>query len=293
MHSFFLRCTTLAAIGCVAMLAGCAPGEKTLGEADAKIQALSASGCPDSMLSSARVFLSQARASKKIGNSGLAAGNFDSCKSYITMAETWMSNAKTKIKPQVDSLKAAVNSQKKELAGAQLQHADSLLAIVDSLLGKNQLPEALAQAQDLVAFMPTLLADEKKSTDIKSKLPGTWVGERSPETKGMNAVEKRTITFKGDGTFQSDESMKGQTAENLKEDWQFISNGTWIAKGDTILLMVNHEKCLRQNYSRMIEQGGKKKWVDNPGKTYDSTVTNHSKDKFLTWDYIKEYFKKK
>jgi hypothetical protein len=279
---------TLCGVAAGLVFTGCAPGNKKLEAAEAQIAQLSQQGVPDSLLSNAKVFLSNVRNSKRLGNSGLAQSNGDSLFATLKRAEAWLTTTTTTVKPYVDSVKKVLTEQKKKITGQQLKEADSLLASIDSLVSKNQLPEAKAKILEVAAYMPTLIADEQKAADFRKMLSGTWHGEFEPEKKGMTAVKKQVISFKKDSTFTMDESMKGQSAEYLKEDWQFLSSGKWDVKGDTLLLSILHEKCVKQEYQRLKDN----KWVTDKMKTYDTTITNGSKDQFMVKSFMMENFKK-
>lgn len=289
-RSLIIGCLALCSCTAGLILGGCAPGEKKLSEAESQIAQLSQKGVPDSILSSAKVFLANVRNSKRLGNSGVAMNNADSLFFTIKKAEAWLAATTTTVKPYIDSVKKVITEQKKALTELQLKEADSLVGAVDAIVAKNQLPEAKAKIIEVEGYMATLIADEQKATELKKLLVGTWKGEFEPEKgkPGINAVNKQTITFKKDGTFTKDDAMKGQTAESLKEDWQFLSDGKWQAKGDTAILNVKHEKCVRQVYQHL--KGSK--WISDPNKTYDSTYTDGHKDQFIVKSYLTENFKK-
>lgn len=286
------RISTVLVFGAVVagmVFTGCAPGEKKLAAAEAKIADLSAKGVSDSILSSAKVFLMQTRNFKRTGNGTYARNNADSLFATIKNAEAWLAMTTSTVKPFIDSVRAVIAERKKGLTGFNLKDADSLLSVVDTKIAKNLLPEAKVLILELDAYMPTLLADEQKSVEFRKMIVGTWRGEFEPEQKGMTAIKKQVISFKDDGNFSMDESMKGQSSENLKEDWQFQSSGTYGIKGDTVLLSVLKEKCLKQEYQRQVNG----KWVTDKMKTYDTTITNGSKDQFIVRSFLNENFKKK
>jgi tRNA G37 N-methylase Trm5 len=124
---------------------------------------------------------------------------------------------------------------------------------------------------------------------------GTWAGERVPTAEGFKAkaLEKKQFEFSADGKLHAVESMKGQTDEFLKEDWQFESWGTWDIKGDTVLLKITRELCQKQVFENFREVDGKKKWVREEKPTYDTTITDGSKDRYMTWDYFEQWLKKR
>jgi hypothetical protein len=101
-------------------------------------------------------------------------------------------------------------------------------------------------------------------------------------------VEKKTYAIKGDGTFEIDDAMKGKSAENLQEDWQYISSGTWAMKGDTVLLAVKRDRCTRMVLQNLI----KGQWKKTQKPSYDSTISDGHKDIALPWKYMEESLKK-
>ena len=111
--------------------------------------------------------------------------------------------------------------------------------------------------------------------------------------EGYKAMETRKFTFKKDGKYEADEQMKGQTSEFTKEDWKFLSWGDYELKGDTIFLYVKREKCVKQLYHNYKEIKGKMRWEPFEAPTYDSTITDGSKDRYFTFDYVKQYFDRK
>ena len=150
--------------------------------------------------------------------------------------------------------------------------------------------QALLNAEQLDSLMPQLLKDEEAAKKADAQIRGmTWSMVKKLTEDGANAVQKNRIFFKKDGSYEMSEEMKGATKPTLKEDWLFMTWGTYAMKGDTILLSTKRENRVRQIYVHM--DGGKeaKKIEDKP---YDSVITNGSKDRYFTFDYLKENFKK-
>ncbi|MDD5675478.1 MAG: hypothetical protein PHC61_15010 [Chitinivibrionales bacterium] len=278
--------------GCLCFFSGCGVSEKKLDEADKRIMALTAKGAPDSLLTQARVCLYQASTAAKTGSGSAARKYADSLMIYLAKAESEYASAMQRYKPLVDSLVGSFNTRKKNLSGLVLKYADSVIANIDSLTGKNWLYQAREICQALDSTFPSLIAEENKGNAIRPKLIGTWVKSLNPNSQ-YKALEISNYKINKDGTYSADESMKGQTEENAKEDWQFLSSGTWDVKGDTILFFPTREKCVRQNFMNYKMKDGKMQWVPYVAPTYDSTITNHKKDKFMTFDFIKESFRKK
>jgi hypothetical protein len=274
----------LVATGCVS--------QKTIDTYEVKLKALEAKGVPDSILSSVRVYLSQAKSGRQSGNSMITGASIDSVKRYITSAELWYDNSLRTAKPHVDSLLAYFAGKKKGLSGMQLKQADSLLTIIDSYVKSTWYLQAMECADQLDSLLPTLLSDETSAGKAGAKIIGSWSMTHALKDDGANAMEKKKVTFKKDGTFSMNEEMKGLTKPTLKEDWQFLTQGTYAIKGDTILLSVNHEKRVREIYWNFIEKKGSKTWVKSEKKPSDSAITNGSKDRFFTFSYLQDNFKK-
>jgi hypothetical protein len=60
--------------------------------------------------------------------------------------------------------------------------------------------------------------------------------------------------------------------------------------GDTIVMFIQREKCAEQVFTQLNVKTNK--WDRNQKPTYDTTITNHSKDKFITWGDLTLEFKK-
>jgi hypothetical protein len=270
-------------------LSGCGVSQKKLNEAEARIKALQGQGVPDSLLSEAQVQLAQARSSIKVGDAVSAKRQFDSVQVLIAKASGSFESSTKELKPAVESLKKGISARKAELSGLQLKYVDSMLTVVDAFAAKGQWAEAKANCSQLDSEMPNLLKDEQLTKMAREALVGTWINTTNHKEDGVKAVEKKSFTFKADGSLKLVEEMKGQTAPNRKEDWLFESTGTYQLKGDTALLSITREKCPRQSY--WFLKGSK--WAKSDKPTYDSTITDGRKDRFVTYAYIKETFKKK
>lgn len=285
----WLRIALPGIMGIMLMIGGCGSDKMSLEEAQAKIDELSAAGMPDSALSSAKVFLYQAKSAESIGNSAIARRSTDSLTFALDRAQQQYAAWMQSFSPQVDSLVLVLNEKKTGLTGLQLKAAESAVGLIDSLAAKNWMIQAKVQALKADTLLGRLVLDEKKAQEVQKKLTGKWIGIRDAKTEGgRKATEKRIVVFGRDGSLKLTESMNGFTSDNFKEDWEFISSGTWDVKGDTAVLQISKEKCTRQNFWT-LEEG---KWKKDAKPTYDTTITDGSKDKTMTFEYIKEYFKK-
>ena len=271
---------------------GCGISEKKLSEIEDRIKVLQDQGAPDSLLSSVKIFLFQIKSSKKIGNTGLVRKNSDSLKIYIDKAEINFKAALEKAKPFITTTIRSIQEKKKDLTGLQLKIVDSILVRIDLLTSKNWLLPAQELCFRLDTLLPHLLTDEGLSQKYRKKVMGRWVSVQVPQG-GFKGKETRDFTFKRDNTFQTIETMKGQTSEYSKEDWKFINTGTWAMRGDTIKMYVERERCTKQIYWNYKPVGKKYQWVKTVAPTYDSTITNGKKDRYLTYSYIKDSFKKR
>lgn len=284
-RGLFLSCICIA--GCI-IASGCV-SQKSIDSYQARLKVLEEKGVPDSLLSSIRVYISQANEGKKSGIGSVVKASVDSLKVYVAAAEKWSDAVVLAAKPRVDSLEKLFTDQKTKLSGLQLKEADSLLALIDSYVKKNWFLQARTAADHLDTVMAMLLKDDEASQKVAPQLPGTWTKTKKHTENGANAMEKRVVTFEKDGTFRMDEQMKGQTSPALKEDWQFLSQGTWALKGDTLLLSIKKEQCLRETYENLVNN----KWVKNEKKPYDKAITDGSKDQYFTFDFLKDSYKKK
>jgi hypothetical protein len=281
----------LAAIAAVGIaFTGCGVSQKTLDAYEAQLKTLEARGVPDSILSSVRVFLSQIKGGKQSGLGTVVKASSDSAKQYLAAAEKWYQSTVQTAKPRVDSLVKYFTATKTTLTGMQLKETDSVLSVINSYIKQTWYMQAQLHAEQLDSLIPQLLKDEENAKKADAQIRGiTWNMTKKLSEDGANAVQKNRISFKKDGTYEMSEEMMGLTKPSLKEDWQFLSWGNYAMKGDTILLSTKREKRVRQIYVHL--DGGKevKKIEDKP---YDSAITNGSKDRFFTFDYLKENFKK-
>jgi hypothetical protein len=293
--SVLLRPLSVLSVCCVALtlVAGCGVSEKKLKDAEHRVETLQQNGVPDSLLSEARVLIVQARTSKQVGNGMGAKTNFDSAMSILAKAEAGYRATTAEIKPGVESKRKSLGETKLNFSGIIVKEADSLLALIDTNIAANKWPDAKIKCQEAEAIFAGLENDEKVAKETKPKLPGTWSGSETFKDEGANAVEKKVFTFTADGNIDIVEERTGTTNPYLKEDWKFQSSGTYDLKGDTIIMAISKEKCLKQVYQTLAEKGGKKEWVKVEKPTYDSTITGGKKDRFMTFEYLKEKFKKK
>ncbi len=263
-------------------------GDKSIIALEARLKALETKGTPDSVLSTARVDLENAKAGKEQSLPGYHA-SLDSLKVHVAAAEKWCNGVMQANKARTDSLFKLLSAQKAGLSGLQLKAADSLFSSLNSYILKGWYLQARGVADHLDSLMPSLLRDEERAKQTGGKILGTWTMLKQHREEGANALEKTKVSFLKDGSFDMDEEMKGQTGPQLKEDWQFISHGNYGLKGDTILLMTKTEKCLRQIYWNLDDNN---KWVKSEKKPYDTVISDGSKDRLIAFSYLKENYRK-
>jgi hypothetical protein len=290
------RSMTVLCVLCAAgmLLFGCGGGQKAIEEYETKLKSLEANGTPDSLLSTIRVQIMQAKGGLQTHNGTLVKTSLDALKTTVAAAEKWQAEVTQGAKTHVDGLVATLTEKKKGLSGLQLKQADSLFNLADSLIKKNWYLQARRFVDELDTLMPFLIKDEAAAKKVAAKLPGTWSMTKKLTQDAANAIEKKSVTFTKEGTYKMQESMNGKTSPYLKEDWEFHTAGKYALKGDTILLSVQNEKCLRETYWNLKIKGKKQEWVKNDKKKpYDTVITDGSKDRFFTFEYLTEDFKKK
>ncbi|MBN1306753.1 MAG: hypothetical protein JXA18_02465 [Chitinispirillaceae bacterium] len=260
-----------------------------------RISALQEKGVPDSVLADVKLYLYQVNAARKASQSGAMRTYGDSLKKGIVIAEAWYEQAMQANKPIVDRLRKSFVDRKAALSGLHLQDADSLLAIADSLIAKDWLVQARTKLESFDTIMGILVQNEEKAKEIRKKLIGTWkdVHELRPNPDDgyrWKAVETRIFKFGDDGSYEGHEEMHGQTEPYRKEDWKFLSWGKFDLMGDTIYQFITREKCVEQVYHFLDPKTNK--WRREDQKTYDSTITDGAKDRFITFDDLKIAFDK-
>jgi len=278
---------------------GCGGGvsEKSLTDAQNRIDALKAKGVPVDTLSNASVHLYAAKEHFSKNNSSLAKKAADSLKVYLEKAEKYYQDQVSTLGPTIDAAKSAALKAKEEISGYQARKVDSTLGVVDSLRKMDWLLQANNVAQELVALLPSLKEDEAKSKNLGKLVPGEWYTEtrtKSEEFKEVNALERKVFTFYRDGKVYLEEGKSGQSGPFFKEDWLFKSWGTYGYKGDTIMLSINRFAAVKQNFKKARNDNGKAvDWKDEPGPTYDSVITDGSQDRFVTYDDLKADFSRR
>ncbi len=292
-----MKKAAIFSVSLIALIAviGCGVSKKALGDAEQRIQVLRQKGVPDSSLSRAMVFLYQARDAKKRGNVGLAKMSRDSLLFLVAQAEDQYTKDMERLKPFIDSIRMEFDQKREEFSGLHLKRFDSLVAVVDSFAQMNWLLQAEAKAKEVVEYIPRLEFDQERAEEIKPKLPGTWTFTnviKHSQDKSVHAVEKKIFKFRRDGSAEFIEKKKGKSGPFLKEDWEFRSWGRWDALGDTVHVLVDRFASVKQDFEELHKKDGKKVWEEKTGPRYDSTITDNSQDRYITYHDLTIDFKK-
>jgi outer membrane murein-binding lipoprotein Lpp len=266
----------------VILLGGCSISQKAIDDAQARVNELKAKGVPDSSLSDAVKYLYGASYSKQKDEKTRARKSLDSARILIAQAEALYSENAGRMKSYTDSVMAVLNKAKSEFSGIQMKKLDSAMAVINTFVQKSWIYQIEDNCRKTLDLLAVLRFNEARAKELKERLPGEWVCSnpiKSPTDKTINALEKKVFDFYKDGKVKLIETKKGQSAKNLKEDYEFQSFGTWDCLGDTVMIFVDRFKCVRQNFETLLEK--EKKWEKKSEKTYDSTITDHSQDRWI------------
>jgi len=285
-------------LGLTALLgiAGCGISQKTFTDAEKKVTDLKAMGVPDSTLSTVKVYLYQAKDAQSRGNTGLAKQAASNLKKELAAVETRFKEDVNRLMPVIDSLRSVIKATRSGLTGLQLKKLDSMMVAVDSFANVKWYLQAHTKAMEIGAAIPQFNKDEATSKELRDVVPGEWVCinvTKSKEVKGVHAIEKKVFSFMRDGKVALIENKKGQSGPFLKEDWEFKSWGNWDLHGDTIHLFIKRFASVRQNFSKIYVEDGKKVWKNEPQPTYDSTITDGSQDRYVVYQDLKDDFERK
>jgi hypothetical protein len=276
-------------------IAGCGVSEKSLQNGQKRIDALKEKGMPDTLLSKAKMYLVQARDEQKRNNLSVAAKAADSLNITLKTLEKSYAQDLGKLIPEVQALLAEVNQAKSTVTGMQLGKLDSLTQITDSLITIKYYPDAAAKLKQIITLLPQLQTDEKNANELRPKVIGTWTCTnvtKSNEDKNVNAVEKKIFILGADGKCRFIENKKGQSSITMKEDYEYVSYGTYDMKGDTVYCSINRFAAVRQNFSKLSVDMAKKtkKWIPEKHPTYDTLITDKSQDRYVTYpDLVKDF----
>jgi hypothetical protein len=282
------------ALSVIALISGCSVSQRVLDDAQRRIDALKAKGVPDSSLSTAMVYLYQARDCNQRGNKGLARLSADSMRILIAQSEALYSENLIKLRPTVDSLIFIINKAKSELTGLQAKKLDSAMKVIETFSQKNWIYQVEANAKAVVADMlPQLKFNETRAKELRDRILGEWVctnTTKNSENKAINAIEKKVFAFNKDGSAKLIETIKGQASPVLKEDVEFDSYGAYDLLGDTIMIFIKRFAAVKQNFEDQVNKNGKKVWQPKKEPTYDSTITDGSQDRWIPFTEMQADF---
>jgi hypothetical protein len=277
------------------VLIGCGVSDKLISESQQRIDALKEKGVPDSSLSEAIVYLYAARDAKKRGNTGLANKSADSMQVLIAKAEDQYTKDMKRLRPYVDSMRQELQKGKEALSGLHEKRLDSMIAVVDSFARINWLLQAEAKVNETMDLLPRLKFDQKRAAELRTRIPGAWTCTnvtKHSQDNTVHAVEKKVFTFNKDGSPTFVEKKSGKSSPFLKEDWEFRSYGTYDLLGDTIHLFVDRFASVKQNFTELHNRDGKKVWEEKPGPQYDSSITDGSQNRYITYHNLKLDFER-
>ena len=278
-------------------IGACSVSQKTLDDAQKRIDALKIKGVPDSSLSTAIVYLAQAKDANQRGNNGLARLSADSTRILIALAENLYSENIVKMKPEMDSLILILTKAKTQLTGLQVRKVDSAMKVIDSFNQKNWIYQVEFNAKAAVnELLPSLKFCEERARELRPRVMGEWVctnKTKSEEIKEVNAVEKKIFSYMPDGKCKLVETKKGQSGQAIKEDYEFNSYGTYDLLGDTIFMFIKRFVSVRQNFTTMSIKDKKKIWTLKKEPTYDSSITDGSQDRWIPFTDLQRDFEYK
>lgn len=288
----------LISLTAIVVLAGCGGvSQKTLDQAQKRIDNLKTQGIPDSMLSMAKVYLAQTIISKDKGKSPEAKKTADELEKQLSEVERYYKDHVSNLLPSIESLKSQIKSAREEFSALQAIKIDSMMNVVDSFVNIKFYLQANNTAQEILNSIPQFREDQKKADEIIKKIPGEWVctnHTKGTENKEINAIEKKIFTFDRKGNVKLVENKKGRSGPYLKEDYEYRSVGTWDVLGDTIYLFVNRFSAVRQNFERMHKEGKKLIWKKENHAPYDSTITDGSQDRSIIYaDLLSDFVQKR
>lgn len=276
----------LISLTAIIAITGCGVNKKTIETAQKRIETLKTQGVPDSLLSMAKVYLSQVEIFVDKGKTPEAKKSAEELEKQLTDAESYYKNQISNLLPSIESLKSQIKASRDEFSALQGKKIDSMLTVVDSFVGIKWYLQAHTTAQEISNRIPQFREDQKKANDIIKKIPGEWVCTnhiKGTENKEINAIEKKIFTFNKNGSVKLIENKKGRSGPFLKEDYEYKSLGTWDVLGDTVYLFVNQFAAVRQNFERMHKEGKKLIWKKETHAPYDSTITDGSQDRNIVY----------
>jgi hypothetical protein len=201
-----------------------------------------------------------------------------------------------RLKPWIDDQKQRISQETSALTGLHKKHVDSVVAVIDSFISIKWLLQAESVINKFVGYIPKLKSDEQRAEELRPRIVGRWTciqETKHAEDKTVHAIEKKVFEFSPDGNVTLTEKKEGKSTPYFKEDWMFVSHGNYGIKGDTVVLFIKQFKSAKQNFWDLKETDGKKEWVKATQPTYDSTITDGSQDRYITFQDLQADFVRK
>lgn len=264
--------------------------EEEIAAWDASLKGYKEKGVPGNLLSTPKVLLSQIKNGKKKGYTQDEQKFADSLVVLIAEIDTWLKKSE-ELAPKVTSYMSTFNQKKSSLTGLHLKAADSSLSIIKGFADKKWYHQANDACQKFEKELDVLVKEEAIAQDIRKRIVGKWKGTidmTDPDNRRIKATRREQYYFMKDGSIRIQESLRGQTAANLKEDWKFDSQGTYSLKGDMIHINITREKCLRQ--VQQIKDGNR--WLRKKLPTYDKEISDGKKDRYVSFNVFKQEYRK-
>ncbi len=294
--AFMKKRIFFSAIAIAVVLTGCGVSKKQLDSASERLDKLTSSGLPDSLLFTAKSDLFDAKQAQKDNQGSLVKECYKRAIEAMENAESVLTQSLSEKKPQmVNRLAALKESAKTELTGMHQTAIDSVLDSINTLIEKDWILEAEKHASFADTLLASLKEQQVQATKLRGVILGTWKFEKhitSSVDYTVDAKEEKIFTFLPDGKATFVEQKKGKSGHSLKEDWRFESYGTWDIKGDTIHVKTSRFACVKQNFEEEKMVNGKPVWEKANKPTYDSTITDGSQDRFVTYTSLMDDFKK-
>ena len=278
----------IAALSVLLALTGCGMTEKKLDDLENRIRTLKSAGVPDTLLQSAEVLLYQFKTARSSRNPAVATirPSADSLIMHVERAEAWYHERAPRAEQLATACREAARTSAEQLKGMHRTSVDSLAAMVDSLVAQGRHIQAATKCDELAALTEAMTTAQQTAEKLARTVAGRWRSVRDVVGEGAKAAETRDFTFNRNGSLVYTHEMKGTTDPTLREDWQFLSWGSWQLKGDTVHMAIAREKCTRQNFS-FLRDG---RWVTERKPTYDTTITDGSKDLLIVYKDLQDEF---
>ncbi len=289
--------TLLPAIALTAFLVGCSGVKQDqINEVSGRLDELTKTGLPDSVLLEARDAVFKINAAKSENDNEALKLNYELALAELAKADSILAQSIQDRKPVIaERLSNLLSSSDEQLKGLHRKAIDSLLTEASDLLEKNWVIDAESLVNEGDSLFEALKEQQVESERLRPRLFGTWKfrnvlsNSMDPE---VDAVVQKTFVLRRNGTASFINTKKGKSGPKLKEDWKFESYGTWEMKGDTIHILTERFVCPRQNLWELKVVDEKEQWVLNAQPTFDDTITDGSQDRHISYSNLIEDFRK-